>query len=534
MKKIKYLTMFSLFLGLAMFFAGCGKDSGSSGGASSAPTGKIEYPVETDATIRYWGEMSSSVAANFTNLGETPYGKAWQEKTGIKVQFLHPPAGGANEQFNLLIASNDMPDIMDRDWLNAYPGGPQKAIEDGIIIRLNDLIDNYAPNLKAVLAGHPEWDRMLKTDNGDYYAFPFIRGDEILCIWRGPMIRKDWLDELNLSVPETYDEWHTALQAFKIKKGAAAPLSMISISAINFDFMYGYGVDRNFFIADDGRVHYGSIENGFRDYLTMMNQWYKEGLFDPDFATVTIQQVTAKITSGASGASCGGLGGQMGTWTNTARASNPKFELTAAPYPVRRKGDKPEIINVDNAYSGPFSTAITSSCTNPELAVRLLDWNYSPEGHMFNNFGIEGVSYTMENGRPVYTDLIMKNPNGWSLAQSIAAHARSAYGGPFIQDLGYLEEYMALPEQRNAPRIWAIDDLYKHKMPPITPTPDESREYGRIMNEVITYADEMMIKFILGTEPLSNWDAYVNTIKKMGIDRAIEIQNAALVRFQGR
>jgi putative aldouronate transport system substrate-binding protein len=533
MKKIKCLVVLGLFLTAAQLFAGGGKDSGSSGGASSVPTGKIEYPVKTDVTLRYWGEMSISVAANFTNLGETPYGKAWQEKTGIKVQFLHPPAGSTNEQFNLLIASNNMPDIMERNWLNAYPGGPQKVIEDGIILRLNDIIDKYAPHLKAVLTAHPEWDRMIKTDNSDYYVFPSI-GGEIPFIWRGPMIRKDWLDELNLSVPETYDEWHTALQAFKTKKGAAAPLSMISISAINFDFMYGYGVDRNFFVDDDGKVRYGSIENGFRDYLAMMNQWYKEGLFDPDFATVTIQQVTAKITSGVTGASCGGLGVQMGTWTNTARATTPQFELTAAPYPVRKKGDKSTIINADYAYSGGFSAAITSSCKNPELAARLLDWNYSPEGSLFNNFGVEGVSYTMKDGEPIYTDLLMKNPNGWSLAQSLAAHVRAGYGGPFITDSRYLEQYMALPEQKNGSRIWAIDDPYKHKMPPMTPTPEESREYGRIMSEVTTYADEMMIKFILGTESLSNWDSYVNTIKRMGIDRAVEIQNAALARFRTR
>ncbi|MDR2096644.1 MAG: extracellular solute-binding protein [Treponema sp.] len=533
MKKIGFLTALCLGIVGLVLFTGC-KGSEKSDGASAAPTGKIDYPVKTDATLRYWGEMSNSVAANFTNLGETSYGKAWQEKTGIKVEFLHPPAGGANEQFNLLVASNEMPDIMDRDWLNTYPGGPQKAIEDGVIIRLNDIIDKYAPNLKAALAVHPEWDRMVKTDKGDYYAFPFLRGDEILCIYRGPMIRKDWLDDLNLSVPETYDEWYTALKAFKTQKGAAAPLSMISITAINIDFMFGYGIDRNFYVGDDGKAHYGSAEEAFRDYLAMMNQWYKEGLLDPDFATVTIQQVTAKMTSGVTGASCGGLGGQMGTWTNTARASDPGFELTAAPYPVRNKGDKPTMIFVDNAYSGPFSAAITSSCKNPELAARLLDWNYGPEGTLFNNFGVEGVSYTMIDGKPIYTDLIMKNPNGWSLAQSIGAYARAAYGGPFIQNLGYFEQYMALPEQKNGPRIWKIDDPYKHKMPPITPTSEESSELGRIMSEVTTYADEMLVKFVLGTEPLSNWDNYVTTIKKMGINRAVEIQNAALTRFKTR
>jgi putative aldouronate transport system substrate-binding protein len=534
MKTIKKFSVLLLFfvVGTALLLTGCSKAEKPSG-VQALSAGEITYPIETDVTLTYWGEIASGVSANFPNLGDAPYGKAWVEKTGIKVNFLHPPTGGANEQFNLLIASGDMPDIMDRDWFNRYPGGPQKAISDGIILRLNDLIDKYAPNLKAVLATNPEWDRMVKTDEGDYYAFPFIRGDEKLCVWHGPILRKDWLDELGLSIPETYDEWHTVLTAFKNKKGASTPLSFIPVPE-NYDFLFGFGVDWTFYVADNGGVGYGPVENDYRDYLAMMTQWYKEGLLDPDFATLTSQQVNAKITSGLAGATCGGMGGGIGGWTNTGRATNPQYELTAAPTPVVRKGDKPSIINVDNQYTGGYSAAITISCKHPELAARLLDWNYSPEGKLFNNFGIEGISYTMVNGNPVYTDLVLKNPDGWSVAQGIAAHARAAYGGPFIQDVEYLEQYMVLPEQIKAPDIWKIDDPYKHKMPPITPTPEESREFARIMSEVITYVDEMRIKFILGTEPLSNWNTYVDTIKRMGIDRAIEIQNAALSRFSAR
>lgn len=54
------------------------------------------------------------------------------------------------------------------------------------------------------------------------------------------------------------------------------------------------------------------------------------------------------------------------------------------------------------------------------------------------------------------------------------------------------------------------------------------------MAEINAYADEMMVKYILGTEPLSSFDTYVETVKRMGIDRALEIQNAALVRYNNR
>jgi putative aldouronate transport system substrate-binding protein len=62
----------------------------------------------------------------------------------------------------------------------------------------------------------------------------------------------------------------------------------------------------------------------------------------------------------------------------------------------------------------------------------------------------------------------------------------------------------------------------------------ESREYALIMNDVNTYADEFILKFILGTESLSRWDAYVNTINGMKLSRALEIQNNALARYKRR
>lgn len=107
--------------------------------------------------------------------------------------------------------------MIEYEWSN-YPGGPEKAIKDGYILRLNDVIDQYTPHLKQYLNEHPDIDMQIRTANGSYYAFPFIQGDDKLRTYQGPIIRKDWLDELGLDVPTTIDEWHTMLQAFKDKK----------------------------------------------------------------------------------------------------------------------------------------------------------------------------------------------------------------------------------------------------------------------------------------------------------------------------
>jgi putative aldouronate transport system substrate-binding protein len=349
------------------------------------------------------------------------------------------------------------------------------------------------------------------------------------------MVRKDWLDELGLQIPETIDEWYRVLKTFKEKKNIPTPLSFEYASFYDaMQFPYAYKVFRGFYIGDDGKIRFGSIENGFRDWLATFSQWYKEGLVDPDIVTLSFQQVTAKVLGGQTGVIAGTLASRMGTWITTARTSNPKFQLAGCPVPVLKKGDKPPLkVNLDNPYPGN-GAAISGSCKNIELAARLLDWGYSQEGMIYFNYGTQGVSYTMVNGEPRYTPLILKNPDGWSMSQALSAYAKSASSGPFVQHGPFFEQINYLPEQSGAIKAWAGWEGRKHKVPPITPTVEESREFARIMNEVNAYRDEMFAKFLIGTESLSNWDNFVNTVKRMGIERAVEIQNAALARYNAR
>jgi putative aldouronate transport system substrate-binding protein len=435
------------------------------------------------------------------------------------------------------VADGNLPDIMERNWLTEYPGGPEKAIADGVIIKLNDVIEKYAPNLNAYLKAHPDIDKMVKTDNGSYYCFPFIRGDPGLLVSRGLIVRQDWLDELGLPVPETIDEWLTVLTAFKTQKGSRAPFTFeYTMSGLNdvLGFALAYKAPPTFFVGEDGKIRFGAVESGRRDYLATMSQWYKEGLIDPDIASLQLQQVSAKMTGGQSGASMGWLGSRLGVWVNAAIITNPAYKLTAAPFPVLRKGDKPLMSSTELPYALGGSAAITGSCKNVEIAARLLDWGYSPEGHLFYNFGIEGESYTMVNGYPTYTDIILKNPKGWPVAQGLGAYVRSVYNGPFVQDIRYFEQYMALPAQKEGYKTWAIEGALKYVLPTITPTPEESREFAQIMNEINTYRDEIELKLILGTESLSIWDSYVSTIQRMGLDRAQAIQEAAMTRYNAR
>ena len=518
-----------------------GKTDASEPAGTTASEGADEgskafsYPVADGGTLSYWLELNANAAANYPSLNDTEFGKKLQENTGITVEFQHPAVGQLQEQFNLLLSNRTLPDIIEYSWLT-YAGGPQKAIEDGVVLPLNDVIDSYCPNLKAYLEANPDVDKMIKTDDGTYYCFPFIRGGEKLKTSTGLMLRGDWLDELGLEVPTTMDEWYDVLTAFKTEKNASAPFTYWYSSqglTDNNPFAYAYGAPRNFYIGDDNKVHFGAVEDGYREYLQTMHKWMSEGLIDVDLATLTNDQVSAKITNGSAGASFGWCGSSLGTWTSAGRATEEDFTLVSAPYPTVEKGDKPEFGQKDNDFVNMGCAVITTSCENVELAARLLDYAYSDEGHMLFNFGIEGTSYTMENGEPVYTDLILNNPD-LSITHAMSGYIRANYNGPFVQDEAYADQYYVLDEQKEALAVWSDTNADKHIIPPVTPTVEESKEQAQIMNEINTYRDEMTLKFILGNRSFDEWDDYVETIREMNLDRVLEIQNAALERYQAR
>lgn len=490
------------------------------------------YPVKTDKTLKVWMQLNSNLASTVKNFGEAPIAKELEKKTGIKVEYIHPIVGQEKEQFNLLLASGGMPDIIEYNWYT-FPGGPEKAITDGYILKLNEVIDKYAPDLKDYLQKNKEVDKQVKTDAGSYYVFPFIRGDEKLLVSGGPIIRKDWLDEVGLKVPSTIDEWYTTLKAFKEKKNATAPLSF-RLNYLNWGTFSGaYGVTKGIYV-EDSKVKFGQMEPGYKDFMATFRKWYSEGLLDKNIATVDNKILDSNVTDNKTGASTAYAGSGLGKWQATMVGKNPKVKFVGTTYPTLKADQTPKFGQRDLTYSSDWSAAITASSKNADLAAMWLNFGYSEEGKLVYNFGTEGESYTMENGYPKYTDLIMKNPNKLPVTNAMARYIRGSYGGPMIQDVRYIEQYMELPEQKEAVNNWTKTDVQKYLLPRITLTPEESSAAAKIINEVDTYCDEMFLKFIMGVEPIEYFDKYVEQIKTLGIDKYLSIQQAALDRYNKR
>jgi putative aldouronate transport system substrate-binding protein len=546
MKRSKLaLTMLSVMTVASSLTVACsnGKESADTNQESaktetaSQSTQGAVYPIQTKETLTLWAMFPPNLTGVRTKWDDTPFFQEWQKVTGVPMKFIHPAANQEKESLNMMLASGDLPELIEYDWLKEFPGGPEKAISDGYILKLNDLIDKHAPNFKAYLKAHPEVDKQVKTDNGSYYVFPFLRGDANSMVYQGPIIRKDWLDELGLTVPTTIDEWYTVLKAFKEKKGVESPITLLSspkaLAALDYGgFTGAFGVLKDFYV-ENGKIKYGPMEPGYKEFLATFRKWYAEGLIDKNFATVDTKTLDASMTSGRAGSTIGNTGAGIGKWTPVLKEKDAKAVLAPAPYPVLNKGDKPKFGQKDFAYGSGKSTAITAKTKNPELAVKLLDYGYSEEGSKLFNFGAEGSSYKLDNNYPKYTDLLMKNPDKLSPAQAFSLYTRSNYYGPFVLAKEFNEQYLALPEQREAIQTWQTD-MDKYILPPITATPQESSELASIMTDVKTLVDETSLKIILGAEPIEAFDKYVEKLKSLKIDRAIEIEEAALARYNKR
>ena len=502
---------------------------------SCGSSGQDATSADGSTVISIWRQGSTPIAGYEENTDQPGYSEmasVLKEKLGVELQYTTPTVGQEQQQFNLLLASRDLPDIVTFWWYDV-PGGPQKAISDGYIYAMDEaFLQENAPNFLQLIQDNPVYEKGSKTDAGDYFIFPKFfdyDGEKAINLYtNGYMMRGDWLEELGLEIPETIDEWHTVLTAFKEQKGATAPLTGTELTR-GFESAFGMSLD---FYHDDGVVKYGYYEDGYLDYLTTLNQWYNEGLLDKNIANMDSKMTNAKMLSGESGALWGWLGSGMGTLMKAA--PNETYSLVGVPAPVKNKGEKPEYNQVANPVYGSGSV-INGKSEHPELAAKVLDFGYSEEGHLLANFGVEGLSYNMVDGYPQYTDKILNNEEGLSMTDALNVYTGKTAGpGAYREDYRYIQQYYNLPQQQEAQKTWMEGNGINHIMPTISYTEEENAERSKIMSEVNNYVEEMNMKFITGVEPLSNFESFRAELKKLGIERAIELTQNAYDRYMSR
>lgn len=547
-KKLSKLTAVAMTVAMAgTLLAGCG--SGDDNSASSSTPASSSAPASSEAAqsqpstqeevnpkpyegtkLTWWTKLNASVSATYPNLGDTPWAQYVMEQTGIEIEFIHPTSGAEKEQFAILIADGDYPDIIEYEW-TGYSGGPGAAIEEGVIIDLNDVMANNAPNFTALLNSNPDLDKMLKTASGDYYCFPFLRGTESpnkTQFSSGFIVRQDVLDELNLKTPETIKDWDTVLRAFK-EAGFEIPFVtrnewMKDVWSPAFD---NWGD----FYVENGVVKNGLIEDSRKELIEQLRAWYDEGLIDKDWLVADKADNQTKFTTEKAAAVYAPFGQGLGTYTQVMHDADPEItqEDIRATVPVTSTaGQNAKFSKMNNLFDkSGVSAAISTDCQNVEAAAWLLDWMYSDQGFLTCNFGIEGETYEMVNGEPVYTDVIMNNADGMSVANALAAYTRASTSGVCVQDPRYIEQYYEQDNQKEALDLCMKTDMGQHFFPPTSVSAENSERYSEIMSNVKTTASEMEAQFINGTISMDEWDKYIAQLKAFGIEEAIAMMQEA-------
>ena len=566
MRKCKMFGVFSVILA-AIMVVGCAPAAGggTGGGAAPAAPGQAAQPaaqaegerryidgawfpiVDDPITITWFYELDAKSAVTMTSYSQIRAYQYVMDLTNINIDFHHPPAGQATESFNLMMASGDLTDIVTRNFRTGFVGGAARALSEGLILPLNDLMEEYAPNIWRFYQENPDLARLAKTDEGTFYGFhtgnielvSFSAGEPPPAFFTfGWQIRQDWLDQLGLDVPETISEWEYVLTRFRYDidpLGDGVPIYPLVHVGINISqWLRAWGYDFGTFSVVDGEVRFGPFQPEYLEFLTTMNRWYEAGLIDPDYVTFDGNQFDNRILNERAGAWTGATSGTLGRLVQllALRESPARLTGTVQPY---IDGGRP--FNFDGAAHfriGGLAHTISARTNFPVEITRLLDIGYGPFGHQLYNWGFEGESYYIdENGEFWFTEYITHNPNGLALDDALMPFAPGGNDGPMFLSATKWNRRMWMPEQREAVARWSVGS-HERILPPVSFTPDESNDVANIMSRVNTHRDEMLHRFIMGLVPLTEFDSYIATLEGMGIRDAIEIHQRAYERFLER
>lgn len=533
-RKIKTISLLLVVIMLIGIFSAC---SG-------------EKAVSVDGTFTYWTSMSGTASQTLESYNDLMMYQEISKRTGINVEFIHPASGSTgSEAFQILMASGNYPDMIEYKW-DSYAGGPQQAIDDGVIIAINKYMKDYAPNYYEYMEGEKgkenqnRYKAQSMTNEGNYFGFRNLNiGD-----YRGFMglyVRKDKLNEWGLNIPVTIDDW-TELFAIAKDNGFKIPFTChpVFLGVDRIDLFNGaYHVSNKFYI-DGNKIKFGPFESAYKEYLDKMVEWTKAGYIDKDFVTNTDAIVEGNMTNGTSVATAGYIGSGIGRLIPAMRERDPEYSLVACPYPVLKEGDTPWFQEVQ-AESKDVTIAITVDCGNEDedrykAAVKWCDYVYGEEGNILKCFGIEGETFTIEkdeNGEEhfVYTDKIMDHEKlgAHSVEAALYHFMRPANSPGLNQHPDYLKGFYPYEEQLAALDTWNeyVDEAKLHILPPLSYSGEEATVKANVEFSAKVDLQAAVNNIILGKASIDTLDDAIKKAKENGYSELLEIQQAAYDRY---
>ena len=521
MKKRVIASGIALCLTLGLL-AACGGSQGGEGSDNGTGTG------DEKVTVR----ILKAKAANEVSYDDMFIWEEMGDRFGINFEFDNPAEADFLTRYNLMLANPDeLPDVI----MNMPLEDITKNADGDIIMPLNDLLESKGKNLNALMDANENIRKALTFPDGNIYYYPMI--DETPSGNMPFGVRVDWMERLGIEdLPETIEDWEAYWALVKsedVNQNGNAndeiPFSAGDMGSVRA-FAAAWGIvddyskmTNNFYKDADGEtVKFGPIQPEYKDFLIWINRMYESGYIDPQIVTMTGDIFSGAMAQDLVGSTRGPLGGYFATFNTSLPSKIEGFSLRATSPPSGPSEAKIHI-NIDLVPRALVGATITTASENADVIAEWIDWMYGEEGSVYVSMGKEGVTYEETEDGLIFTDSIMKNPDGLSPKQAVGTFSFSQSSGPFL-----FNKY----NSRN------IDDdsVNDAKVNHIIPFLEESNKYmlpgslsfdsndaETVRSKMTNIKDQAILQFMTGQRSIDEFDAYVADVEGMGIQDVMDV-----------
>ena len=461
----------------------------------------------------------------------------YEDMTNMDIKWEMVPHSSLEEKRNLALASGNLPDVFHS--ANMPTTDIMKYGEQGVFVPLNDLIDDYAPNIKQIFEDYPEVEKALTFPDGNIYSLPSIFSPEFLSMRIGakPFINKEWLEALDMDMPETTDEFYDYLKAVKEDdpngngKNDEIPYGGAHMGWLTEWLKGSFGLGNkgpangNIDLDPDGDdMRFYPISDEYKDMLEYLNKLFSEGLIEQNIYSIDTNQYLSNATEGLYGSTnwfspkdiFGKEAGEAFTGTPTLEGPHGDKLFTHLIPPIQTMG----------------AFLVTNQNENPQATIRWIDYFYGDEGMKLFFMGIEGETFEQtDEGEYEYMDKIMNSEEGLTFEQEVAKYLTwPGAGYPSMASEKYFKGAESSEQELEAAEK-IEPDLLEEAWPAFIYTKEENDKLASFGADIDKYVDEMRDKFVSGETSFSEWDKYVETLQKMNLEEYMEIKEAAYQRY---
>ncbi len=494
---------------------------------SLVPAALADAPNEIDVMVWYRD-------IDELNFAEMPYfndpEKGITVQSGVHANFNQVKGGDWTTKVNLMLASGEYPEIIMRGGLNLEMYG----VDQEILLPLDDYIDQYMPNYKALLDADPELAKGLRSSDGKMYQIGWIIPQNISTDSH-MFINKKWLDAAGLDIPTTLEEYETALRAFRDLDvdGDGDPNNEIPLGGTLIDIQIGitnmlrlWGVVANaeyIGIDDNGKVYSWLTDESTRIGLEKIAQWYAEGLIDVECVSQDMNAFEAKVNACTYGTFWRWRMTSMGTTEDVWSQYECMLPTAAEGYTAKL----PRLLELPG-----FGAALTYTAEKKgtvEAACRWLDTQFEWE-NMINSYnGMRGEFWDYAEDGMVdiwpMSDGTRSVPGQSSMYYCCGKDyfAKVKMPSHRIEKTNYCNWYEENGIiEKNSRNV--LTNLCTYSV-------EESQQMDLLKAEINKYAKEAMSSFITKGVTDESWNTYLETLKSLKIDEYLAIRQAAYDRY---